>query len=94
MIDLQFEDDIGRVSRGEVKVILPRTQYRYFRVIHAAAGQMVSSADIMREVYDGQARSPKIVQVFVFKLRRKIAPLGLEIVACKGVGYGLAEPLK
>lgn len=94
MIDLQFEDDIGRVTRGDVKVMLSQMHYRLFRILAAARGAMVPTPEIKGQLYPGQSRSRAIVQVTAFKLRKRIEPLGLEIVAVKGVGYGLAEARK
>lgn len=92
MTDLQFEDDIGRVTRDGVKVMIAATPYRYLRVLAAARGKMLPAARIIAEVY-GPDRAPSrhLVPVTIRKLRKRIARLGLEIVSCKGVGYGLAE---
>ena len=92
MIDLQFEDDIGRVTRGGVSVMLPKSRYRLLRVLADANGEMVKSRDIVAKVYGHpDDRSVVLIRVQVAKVRKAIAPLGLEIVGVKQLGYGLAE---
>jgi DNA-binding response OmpR family regulator len=74
--------------------MLSRTHYRYFRILHDAAGQMVSSQAICSAIYGDQKRSRQLVSVTICNLRKAIVPLGFEIIASNGIGYGLAEARK
>ena len=95
MIDLQFEDDIRRVSRGEAKVMLAKVPYRYFRVLCAAAGRMVKTSDLLVEVYGpDHNKSLPLARVTIRKIRQKVAPLGIEIVAHRALGFGIREVRK
>lgn len=47
---------------------------------------------IMLQIYDGRDEAePKIVDVFICKMRKKLAPHGIDILTQWGVGYHLSD---
>lgn len=50
-------------------------------------------ATFMAALYSDRLDPPedKIVSVYIFKMRRKLKPFGIEIRAVRGVGYALDE---
>lgn len=62
---------------------------------HLTTRDVATKASIMAALYsdkiDGEDVEPKIVDVFVCKLRRKVAKFGVEIATVWGQGYSLHD---
>jgi two-component system cell cycle response regulator CtrA len=81
---------------GKMVRNLTGTEFTLFRLLLDRKGRNASKEDILSGLY--QLRTGKeepeiqIVDVFICKLRKKIAPLGISIGTTWGRGYFLEEP--
>lgn len=87
-------DPISRVARYRNKVV--RLSLREFALLHCLMeerGRPVSADTIMRFVWgDAPVESRRILDVYVFQLRRKLRSIGLQgaISTVRGFGYALS----
>ena len=62
---------------------------------HLTTRDIATKSSIMAALYsdriDGEEVEPKIVDVFVCKMRRKLAKFGVDIMTVWGTGYSLAN---
>jgi two-component system, OmpR family, response regulator len=93
-IDLEMDDDLHQVWRGERAVELTATEYKLLRYLLVNAPRVLSKAQILDHVwhYDfgGDAN---IVETYISYLRKKVdrdAPPLIHTV--RGVGYCLRSP--
>src|SRR5690606_6870131 len=63
---------------------------------HLASGKVCSKAHLLSLVYGGAYDTPgvKIVDVYIYKLRRKLAGTGIRIETIWGSGYFVPDPKK
>ena len=92
--DLELDEDAHEVRRAGKLVELSPTEFKLLRYLLANAGRVVSKAQILDRVwsYDfgGEGR---IVESYVYYLRRKIDNLGPPLIhTVRGVGYALRTP--
>ncbi len=92
--DLELDEDAHEVRRAGKLVDLSPTEFKLLRYLLANAGRVVSKAQILDRVwsYDfgGEGR---IVESYVYYLRRKIDNLGPPLIhTVRGVGYALRAP--
>jgi DNA-binding response OmpR family regulator len=91
--DLTLDPASRQVSRGSQEITLTAREYAVLEFLFRRAGEVVSKADILRNVwdqhYDGD---PNVVEVYVGYLRRKVdAPFGRQALrTVRGAGYLLA----
>ncbi|GAA3968440.1 response regulator transcription factor [Actinomadura viridis] len=91
--DLTVDPASKRARRGDVEVELTAKEFAVLEHLAINAGQVVSKAQIMENVWDfAYDGDPNIVEVYVSALRRKLdAPFGRRsIVTVRGAGYRLA----
>lgn len=71
---------------GETPLSLSRQEFRLLHLFMRRAGQVMSQADILDDLYElDSERDPNTVEVFVGRLRRKIGRD--RIVTLRGMGY-------
>jgi two-component system OmpR family response regulator len=92
--DLELDEDAHEVRRAGKLVDLSPTEFKLLRYLLSNAGRVVSKAQILDRVwsYDfgGEGR---IVESYVYYLRRKIDNLGPPLIhTVRGVGYALRTP--
>ncbi len=90
-----LEQKIGLDFEAPLELRLTSHESRLLGVLKKAPGA-VSKEGLMNIVYhervtDGEVPEVKIVDVFVCKLRKKLKPLGIEIVTHWGRGYSLSR---
>ncbi|MFF5260204.1 response regulator transcription factor [Actinomadura viridis] len=91
--DLTVDPASKRALRGDVEVELTAKEFAVLEHLAINAGQVVSKAQIMENVWDfAYDGDPNIVEVYVSALRRKLdAPFGRRsIITVRGAGYRLA----
>lgn len=78
------------VSGGKFALLTGR-ETDVLTALARAFPRIVSKERIMDALYGDQPEEPymKIVDVFICKLRKKLAPIGVEIDTARGIGYGL-----
>jgi uncharacterized protein (DUF433 family) len=84
-------DNNAIVHRGQAAELTPREAEILF-VLAKRVGQTVYHERVRSQVYGVAstcAAESKSIHVVISRIRRKIAPLGLEVACDHGVGYGL-----
>lgn len=79
------------VCNGRV-AMLTRQEFALIEILVAAKGHVRSRERLLDVLYSLQPDDPpeiKIIDVFVCKLRKKLTPLGVEILTVWGQGYRL-----
>lgn len=68
-----------------------------FTILLEKAGKIVSKDTLLDMLYqlrpsEDEIPEVKIVDVFICKLRKKVAPMGINVATAWGRGYYMAEP--
>ena len=85
---LRCEADSGAVYlRGEVLELPPR-ELALLRALLARPGHAVARERLFELVFPGQAQvQPEAIEVVAYRLRKKIAGSGAQLVTLRGLGY-------
>jgi two-component system response regulator TctD len=88
---LAFDNATHRVTVDGRPVELPNREYRLLEILIGRAGQVVSKDEIANRLFnfDDEA-GPNAIELYVARLRKKLASASLRIVTVRGVGYMLA----
>ena len=92
--DLEVDVARHRVHVGETDVRLSRTEFDLVRLLASRAGEVVTRAEILDDVWESGAHiDPNVVDQYVSYLRRKLHSSGakVRITTARGVGFSL-EP--
>ena len=86
-IALDTQNEMLRVDDRTVG--LSQAEFRIFARLWESRGRIVSAEDLMEAIY-GQGSRPasRVLPVFLFKLRRKLTPLGLGDLVETAIGRG------
>jgi DNA-binding response OmpR family regulator len=88
--DLMLDVDAGVASRGEHQLGLTATELRLLVYLVEQRGRIVSTTQILNEVWGYDAYDPNLVQVHVSGLRQKLEAHGPRILhTVRGIGYRL-----
>lgn len=90
---LDYRLDQGVIIKGERVVVLTRREAQIVQCLREHQHRPVRRDALMEAIYGlegGDDPDWKIVDVYMAKIRKKIAPLGLRIVTLWGRGYMLA----
>ncbi|MEU8259454.1 response regulator transcription factor [Micromonospora sp. NPDC048999] len=92
--DLELDDGAHQVRRAGQPVELSPTEFRLLRYLLLNAGRVVSKAQILDRVWNYDfGGDGRIVESYVYYLRRKIDRLGPPLIhTVRGVGYTLRLP--
>ena len=82
-------DDDGLLRRGRQWVALPDTEWRLMQPLVDRMGRLVRREDLAAAGWPGRAVSEGLLNVRMNGLRRRLAPLGLDITTVRGRGYVL-----
>ncbi|MEL7139077.1 MAG: response regulator transcription factor [Pseudomonadota bacterium] len=78
------------LSDGESPLDLPRREIAVLAALADAEGRPVSKETILDQVYGAGAEiDAKAVEVYVSRLRKRLAPFGVTIRVERGIGYAL-----
>lgn len=80
---------VGDGSVGDASVSLAPREHSVLAVLVERPGVVVPKAQLLRQVWSPGAADVHAVDVAVARLRRRVAPTGLRIVAVRGRGYAL-----
>jgi len=84
--------------RGKTVSSLTPIQFLFFQALLRAKGRTLSNEKLIEEIYssrimaDAEVPDANIISVYAFKIRKKLAPLKLNIRALYGAGYYLEAP--
>ena len=91
--DLRFDPGTRRASRGDAELTLTSREAALLEFLLRRAGDVVSKADIVDHVWEGEFDGPfNIVEVYIGHLRNKVdRPFGRSAIeTVRGAGYRLA----
>lgn len=72
---------------------VPRRELTMLAALAEAEGAPLSKEQLLDHVYGaGSATDEKVVEVYVSRLRKRLAPHGLNIRVQRGIGYALVVP--
>ena len=85
---LRCDGESGAVYfRGEVMELAPR-ESALLRALLARPGQAVAKERLFDAVFPGQAQvQSEAIEVVAYRLRKKLAPTGAQLVTLRGLGY-------
>ncbi|WP_269790199.1 response regulator transcription factor [Stenotrophomonas sp. Iso1] len=88
----QFDNAAHRVSLDGEQIELPNREYRLLEILVGRLGQVVGKDEIGNGLFgfDDEA-GPNAIELYVGRLRKKLAAAPLRITTVRGVGYML-EP--
>jgi two-component system OmpR family response regulator len=82
-----------RLYCGDRPLELSARELAVIEVLLLKAGRVVTKQQITERLYGWEeASSSNAVEVFVYRLRRKLEPLGLDIRTIRGMGYLVEKP--
>lgn len=87
-VRLALDDDGQLTYRGQTVWLSP-TVRALFQALAARFGSTVPLEELVKEVWPDEPPSASSVRVHILRLRRRLAPLGLEIRTVQGKGYAL-----
>ncbi len=91
--DLSYDRSGRRLIAGDRDVDLPRRELAVFECLFDRPNQIVSKAVLADHLYGiGAEVEERVVEVYVSRLRKKLAPYDISIRAARGLGYLMALP--
>ena len=93
-VDLELDDDMHQVRRGDAPIELTATEFRLLRYLMQNAPRVLSKAQILDHVWNYDfGGDANIVETYVSYLRKKIDATGPPLIqTVRGVGYRLRVP--
>jgi len=87
-VQLAMDEDGQLTYRGQSAWLSP-TVRALFQTLATHFGSTVPLEELVQEVWPDEPPSASSIRVHILRLRRRIAPLGLEIRTVQGKGYAL-----
>jgi two-component system response regulator TctD len=85
---LAFDNAAHRLTLGGEAIELPNREYRLLEILLGRIGQLVSKDEIAKGLFgfDDEA-GPNAIELYIGRLRKKLAAAPLRIVTVRGAGY-------
>jgi len=85
---LQVDRDNGAVYHEGQPLELPPRELALLRAVLARPGQAIAKERLTELVFPGEAQvQPEAIEVVAYRLRKKIAHTGTQLVTLRGLGY-------
>lgn len=82
-----------RLTRGGETLDLPRREIALLAALAEAGGRPVAKAALLDHLYGaGSETDERVIEVYVSRLRKRLAPHGLGVRVERGIGYSLEWP--
>ncbi|MGR3435962.1 MAG: response regulator transcription factor [Shimia sp.] len=82
-----------RLSHDGVAIDLPRREAALLGALAEAGGRAVSKDALLDHLYGaGSETDARVIEVYVSRLRKRLAPHGLRVRVARGIGYSLEVP--
>jgi two-component system OmpR family response regulator len=89
---LEFDTTSRQITVGEQTVALPRRELALFEILIRSLGRSVSKGSIVSLLYGtGEDVDERVVEVYISRLRKRLAPYGVGIRVRRGLGYEMFE---
>ncbi len=86
--ELQYDRAARVLSHDGAALTLPNKELATFECLFDRTGKIVSKAALADHIYGiGAEVDEKVVEVYVSRLRKRLAKYGIEIHTARGVGY-------
>jgi two-component system response regulator TctD len=87
---LAFDGATKQFTLGQDVLALSPREHAVLRVLIQRSGEPLSKQQIIERVFsDDQEVHPEAVEVFVYRLRKRLEHSGVRIVTLRGLGYAL-----
>lgn len=87
---LRFNTDTKELHCEEERLALSPREAALLELLMSSPGSAVPKARIISAMSSWESNfSANSVEIYILKLRRKLAPAGVNIVTLRGVGYAL-----
>lgn len=87
---LSFNTDTRELRRGDERLLLSPREAALVELLMASPGTAVPKSRIISAMSSWESNfSANAVEIYIFKLRRKLAGAGVNILTLRGVGYVL-----
>lgn len=88
--DLTFDRNSRQLMNGNQPIDVPRKEIATFECLLESRGRIVSKGQLTTHVYGtGADVDDSVIEPHVSRLRRRLAPFGLQIKTARGLGYML-----
>ena len=90
---LSFDRSARRLFADGETIDLPRRELAAFECLLDRSEQVVSKSVLMNHLYGvGADVEEKVVEVYISRLRKRLAPFGIEFKVARGLGYMMITP--
>lgn len=90
---LTLDLETPQLRAGDAAIDVPRRELSVLVALAEAGGAPLSKERLLDHVYGaGSATDDKVVEVYVSRLRKRLAKFGLSIRVHRGIGYTLVAP--
>jgi len=87
---LSLDLDGPKLSHGGTMLDVPRRELLLFTALAEANGGPVSKSSLLDSLYGaGSSTDEKVIEVYVSRLRKRLARFGVGIQVIRGIGYAL-----
>ncbi len=90
---LSLELEPLQLTAADRPVEVPRRELTVLAALAEANGAAVSKAQLLDRVYGtGSETDDKVIEVYISRLRKRLAGFGVSIRVIRGIGYALVTP--
>ncbi|MBX9767087.1 MAG: response regulator transcription factor [Bdellovibrionales bacterium] len=91
---LKWDPVFHQVQSSGVTVTLTSKEFQILSLLNRAAGAPLTREDIIKQTWGGVTVAAKSLDVHLFNLRRKIEPLGIEVIFLRPNYYQLSMSIR
>ena len=84
---LSLDGDSGAVCLNGTPMELAPREAAMLRSLLARPGQAVAKERLVEAVFPGEDVQPDAIEVVAYRLRKRLAPTGVQLVTLRGLGY-------
>ena len=89
---LQLDAGALQLLNGSEALEVPRRELALLAALAQANGRTVSKASLLDQLYGaGSETDEKVIEVYASRLRKRLAPYGINIQVHRGIGYSLGK---
>ena len=77
------------LRRGATTTTLSPSEARFASCLVERPGRLVTRSELILSIWPGEAPSAKALDDVAYRLRKRLAPIGLDLVSSRGRGFAL-----